>query len=174
MSRVGCIRLTRGRPPAKAEGRTNTRDNFSIRRGVIRAFRTALFSALCLLALSCARQKTITREELRSDLTSAISIANETELAIDFVTRGQTTRSFATAHLQYLANQLHDSMKELAESTPERGLERNLSGSRKQVDALARALHAISSEVGNPAALSASKRRVDGIRSALEYENSAL
>jgi hypothetical protein len=138
------------------------------------ASRTALLSTVCLLAVSCARQKTITREQLRSDLTSAISIANETELSIDFVMRGQATRNFAVGHFHYLAGQLHDSTKELAESRPERGLEQSLTNSREQINALAAALHAIESEVGRPGALAASKRQVDGIRSALEHENSTL
>jgi hypothetical protein len=136
--------------------------------------RKALLSALCLLLLSCARQKTLTREELRSDLTSAISIANETELSIDFVMRGQTTRNFAAGHFHYLENQLHDSMKELASSTPEKGIEQPLESSRAQMDALAGTLHAIASQIGQPEALAASKRRIDVIRKALEHENSSL
>jgi hypothetical protein len=116
----------------------------------------------------------MTREKLRSDLTSAISIANETELSIDFVTREQVTRNFAAGHFRYLANQLHDSTKELADSTPERGLEQSLTGSRKQVNALAGTLQVIASEIHRTEALAASKERVDAIRKALEHENSTL
>ena len=116
----------------------------------------------------------MTREKLRSDLASAISIANETELSIDFVTRGQVTRNFAAGHFRYLANQLHDSTKELADSTPERGLEQSLTGSREQVNALASTLQVIASEIDRTETLTASKKRVDTVRRALEHETSTL
>lgn len=133
-----------------------------------------LLPALSLLVMSCSQQKTISREELRSNLRSATSIANETELSIDFVMRKQVTHNFAAGHFRYLGQELAKSTKEFASLRPERGLEQNLKNSGTQLDALAGTLQRIPSEIGDPQALTASKKQVGAIRRALEHETSLL
>jgi hypothetical protein len=142
-------------------------------RGVAKLFRIALLLVLFAVLLSCARQRRITRDELSSDLISAISVASATEMSIDFVSRGQATRNFAVGHFTYLSNQLKDAAKELDSSIPEAGLERKLRSSRAQMDALSSELNAVVHEIGRPEALSASKKRVDAIRKSLEEENAS-
>jgi hypothetical protein len=126
------------------------------------------------LLLSCAHRRTITREELRSDLISAISIASETELSIDFVSRKQSTRNFAVGQFTYLSNQLNDTAKELGRARAEAGLTQALKKNRTQVDALSSELNAVVHEIGRPEAMLESKKRVDAIRAALERAKASL
>ena len=106
--------------------------------------------------------------------TSAISVASETELSIDFVLRGQATHNFAVGHFGYLAQQLRDMAKQVADSTPERGLEPNMTSSRAQIDELSGALATVRSDTKNAESLKSAKKRVHAIRKALEHEKSAL
>jgi hypothetical protein len=129
---------------------------------------------LSSLVVSCAGRRTITREELRSDLISAISAAGETEMSIDFVVRGQMTRSFASGHFRYLANQLEDSTKELSDSMAAPGLQESVRNGRVQVDALSGELKAIASEADSPQALANAKQRLEAIRKVLEQETASL
>ncbi|HEX6773073.1 MAG TPA: hypothetical protein VF126_13665 [Acidobacteriaceae bacterium] len=119
---------------------------------------------------SCAQRHSLSREELRSDLTSAISAASETELSIDFVLRGKTTQDFAAGHFRYLERNLRDTIKQVAGSTPEPGLEEKATRSRAQMDALESMLTAIASDTKDPDALMAAKQRVHAIRIALAQE----
>ena len=59
-----------------------------------------LFVGLALV--SCSRPKIISRDELRSDLLAAISLASETELFINQLQEGRATPEFAAGHLEYL------------------------------------------------------------------------
>jgi hypothetical protein len=126
------------------------------------------------LLLSCARRRTITREKLRSELTSAISIAGATEMSIDFVGRKQSTHNFAVGQFAYLSIQLNDTAQELGKSSAEAGLAQTLKNGRTQVDALSSELNAVVREIGSPDALLASKKRVDAIRAELERAKTSL
>jgi hypothetical protein len=126
------------------------------------------------LVLSCARHRTITREELRSKLTSAISIAGATEMSIDFVSRKQSTHNFAVGQFTYLSNQLNDTAKELDRASADAGLAQTLKKSRAQVDLLSSELSAVEQTVGSPEALRASKKRVDAVRAELEQAKASL
>ena len=128
-----------------------------------------LLGAYALLG-SCAQRHTLSREEFRSDLTSAISAANETEMSIDFVLQGRTTQNYAAGHLHYMERDLRDTIKQVGGSTPEQGLEETVARSRKQMDALAGMLTAISSDMKDADALMAAKERVHAIRDALAQE----
>ena len=129
---------------------------------------------LSSLLLSCARRRTMTREELRSELTSAISIAGATEMSIDFVGRKQSTHNFAVGQFTYLSIQLNDTAKELGKSSTEAGLAQTLKNGRTQVDALSSELSAVVHEIGSPDALLGSKKRVDAIRAELEQAKTSL
>jgi hypothetical protein len=129
---------------------------------------------LSSLLLSCAQRRTITREELRSELTSAISIAGASEMSIDFVSRKQSTHNFAVGQFTYLSNHLNDTAKELDAANADAGLAQSVKKSRAQVDALLIELNAVVHETGSPEALLGSKRRVDAIRAELEQGKASL
>ena len=140
-------------------------------KGIVwRAPVLALLLGGAALLGSCAQRHTLSREELRSDLTSAISAANETEISIEVVLQGKATQNFAAGHLHYLERDLRDTIKEVAGSTPERGLEERAARSRTQMDALASMLAVIASNMKDADALMAAKERVHAIRAALAQE----
>jgi hypothetical protein len=140
-------------------------------KGIVwRAHVLALLLGGAALLGSCAQRHTLSREELRSDLTSAISAANETEMSIDFVLQKKTTQNFAAGHLRYLERNLRDPIKQVAGSTPEPGLEEKATRSRAQMDALESILTAIASDTKDPDALMAAKQRVHAIHIALAQE----
>lgn len=83
-----------------------------------------LILPLCLLVVSCSKPKTISQQELRSDLLSATSLASESELFMAQLQENRTTKIFAKAHIHYLheeatrdASTLHQvrTNKEIAE-----------------------------------------------------------
>jgi hypothetical protein len=55
-----------------------------------------------LQTCSCAREKTITRDEVRSQLKSATSLLAESDMLIDFLRAKRVTRNHAEAHPSYL------------------------------------------------------------------------
>jgi hypothetical protein len=93
----------------------------------------AAVSLLC----GCSRQKTVGPDDLRSDLTAAISLASETETFIDYVGQQRATSNFAEGHLAYLAETARQSAKELHESTPVHSIVPQFADAQKQLDALA-------------------------------------
>ncbi len=90
-------------------------------------------SVLC----ACSRQKTVGPDDLRSDLTSAISLASETETFINYVSQQRATFDFAEGHLAYLSESARQSAKELHESTPVHSIVQQFADAQKQLDALA-------------------------------------
>lgn len=137
------------------------------------ALRLVLQFAVASLLVSCTQPHTLSRDELRSDLTAAISIAGETEMSIDFALRGQSTDAFSKAHFHYLAEQLQDSRREIADSMPAPELQQGVRSSQAQMDALSRVL-AVAVNTKDAASLNHAKQRVGAIRKALEDENASL
>jgi len=90
--------------------------------------------AIASLLCGCSRQKVIGSDDLRSDLTAAISLASETETFIDYAGRQRSTFNFAAGHLAYLAQTARQSAKELHESTPVHSIAQQFMDAQKQID----------------------------------------
>src|SRR4051812_12477065 len=84
---------------------------------------------LALLALSvaslagCSHQKSIGRDELKSDIRTARSFAAESEIFIEFVIQGRSTHRYAEEHSAYLEDEVQQLAKELGQATPEPGIQ---------------------------------------------------
>ena len=65
-----------------------------------------LIMVLGLALVSCSGPKTISRDELRSDLLAAISLASETQLFINQLQDERVAPAFAKGHLGYLSKDL--------------------------------------------------------------------
>ncbi len=63
-----------------------------------------VWSAIVVLG-GCSHQKTMSADELHSQIISGISLSAETEMFLHVVRQGRTTRNCARGHLDYLANQ---------------------------------------------------------------------
>src|SRR5690348_18230940 len=76
---------------------------------------------LLLLSTGCSQKKTLTSDELKSQLTRAISFASEEEMFVDYIREGRATSNFAEQHAAYLDAEIQRSADELAKAVPQFG-----------------------------------------------------
>jgi hypothetical protein len=133
-----------------------------------------MLSVTILLLASCSRNKSIAEDELRSQLTSATSFAAETAVLIDYIRQNRTTRKYARGHVDYLAQAVSRSAREIREAVPGEVNERKLQECQSELDSLANALSAVGLVLNNPTALAAAEQRIVTIRKALEKSKSSL
>ena len=131
---------------------------------------------MCLtLALTCcSHQKPISRDELKSKLRSASSIAAETTAFVDYVRQQRATEHYAKGHLEYLRSELAHTSQELRDSPPPAGAEAQTTECHKQVDALAAALSELRRDIDRPEELAREQGRIAAIRIELERTISSL
>jgi uncharacterized coiled-coil DUF342 family protein len=127
-----------------------------------------------LVLCSCSRHKTLTREELRSDLISAKSLVAETEMFLDYVRQNRATKYYAQGHIEYVTQEIERSRKELQESSPAQGEEDAVQELRAQLDALKVELHSLRGRLDDEVALATANERIEKIRQALDEANSSI
>jgi ribosomal protein L29 len=138
---------------------------------MLRVLTTIAFAALLC---GCSRQKIVGRDDLRSDLTAAISLASETETFLDYSRSQRTTSHFAEGHLAYLAQTASESAKELHESTPVHSIAEQFTDAQKQIDALAAQLAALRDQQTGGSATPSSTQELSGIRHSLAQIKASL
>ena len=133
-------------------------------------------TAVLLLVVStgCSRKKTLTSDELKSQLTRAVSFASEEEMFVDYIRAGRATSNFAEQHAAYLDAEIQRSADELAKAVPEQGTQSALRRCRIQLNQLREELWNVRKHREDKNALSTSKARVEEIRRDLEQAKSAL
>ena len=129
---------------------------------------------LLLFSTGCSRKKTLTSDELKSQLTRAISFASEEEMFVDYIQAGSATSNFAEQHAAYLEAEIQRSADELAKAVPRSGTEPALQRCRIQLNQLREELWKVRIHRDDENALSATKARVEEIRRDLEQAKSAL
>lgn len=134
----------------------------------------AVLLAAAVLLVGCSRHKTISRDELRSALTSSISLASEAETFIEYVTNGKATRHYAEGHIGYLAEEVGESEQELQGGSPEPGTESAVQQCRTELNSLHRELAGLPGVLGNRNALGAARERIKTIRDSFERLISSL
>ena len=127
-----------------------------------------------LFSASCARQRTIDGDGLRSDLTAGISLASETSLYLQYALEGRTTQSFSKGHLHYLAEEAGRTKKELEQSVSSPAEGANLQQTCLQFEALAQELTSITQKSSDPNALTSSMHRMNEIGKAMEKIKGSL
>lgn len=132
----------------------------------------ALGSILMLPA--CSRHKTLTRDDLRFEIVSAKSLATETEMFLDYVGQKRATKHYAQGHIDYLAEEVENSRRELQESSPVQGEEGALGKLRAQSDALNAELYSVRGKLDDQAALATAKKHIATILQSLDDANSSL
>jgi hypothetical protein len=139
-------------------------------------FNAIVFFALVLILVTCAcsRSKILTKDELRSELISARSLAAETDMFLDSVRESRATKNFAQGHIGYLTEEVERSIRELRESSPSPGEQDVLQKLREQCDSLKTELHRIRASVGDEAALATAKQHIATIRQTLDQLNSSI
>ena len=130
--------------------------------------------AFTLLLSGCSRQKVIGSDDLRSQLTTAISLASETETFLDYVSQHRSTANFAAGHIAYLSQTAADAAKDLHQSKPIYSIEQQFTQSRQQLDALASQLDALQQEVSLGQTPGAAKDQLVELRQSLEQTKAGL
>jgi hypothetical protein len=130
---------------------------------------------LALFALSaCSSHKILTPDELRSEVFSANSYASEIEMFIDYVRRGQATKTFAEAHARQLATEIAHSEQELAAATSQPQDAKAFESCKAEFDFLRRELPIIPTLMGNDDALRTERAKVAASHQRLAIAASTL
>jgi hypothetical protein len=133
----------------------------------------AAFS-LAIAGLAGCSRSTLSREEARSEIRSAVSFTAEAELFVDFVRGGHATRHYAEGHAAYLADAIKRSAENLEQAVPEAGTESAVRECITQLKRLDRELSGIHARLDDQAALARASGRIRGIRKDLERAQSEL
>jgi hypothetical protein len=137
--------------------------------------RTCVLIFLISLALaSCSSSKTISPDELRSDLLAAVSLASETEMLIDQLLEGRVTSAFAEGHLTYLEKEALNSASELRRARADERMASVLETGRAQVDSLATMLGALRKRTDDKEYLSVGTKQAARMRVTLEQAKDEL
>ena len=136
----------------------------------IAGFALGFILALC----ACSRQKTLTTDEIRSQLLSAKSLAAETEMFLDYVRENRATKHYAQGHIEYLTEEIERSREELQESSPRRAKRMPYKNQQRSSTPLTAELHSIRGKLDDEAALAAAKEHLASIRQALDEANSSI
>ncbi len=108
------------------------------------AMKRSVLSFIAVLTLvSCASAKTISAEELHSDLLSALSLASETGLFIAQIENGHLLPQFRAGHADYLRHEAGRQAKQLRESRTDSGDAKTPAQGAEQLELLARVLTSI-------------------------------
>jgi len=113
-------------------------------------------------------------QQVKSELRSALSLATESEVFVDFAVQGQATRAYAEGQAAYLADAAGQASKELEKKAAERDLEDSVRECRTELDLLAREISRIRAAIARPGDLAGSRTRIEKIRERLAAANSAL
>jgi len=138
--------------------------------------RTLATLAFAILLSGCSRQKIIGPDDLRSQLTAAISLASETETFLDYLSQHRSTFNFALGHIAYLAQTAGQDAKELHQSKPAPSIAQQFPACQEQFDSLASQLSALQQEVavGQTPAVAIRKDQLAQLRHSLEQLKAGL
>jgi hypothetical protein len=134
----------------------------------------ALLIFVFLFFPACFHQRSVSRDELRSDLISAASLSAEAETFIDHVRAGRSTGAFAEGHAKYLADEAGRLAGELDGLSAAPADADSLRACRHQVGKLLNELELVRSAIGLDDALASRKNRLQEIRKAIETANTHL
>ena len=134
--------------------------------------RVLLFAAAGLA--SCSHSKTINRDDARSEIKAAVSLVSESELFVEYVRQGRSTRPYADGHAAYLEDAVQQSLNKLKQTEPEPGTAAAVHECSAQLELLDRELSGIPAKFGHDEALAAAKERMTSIRASLEKAGSSL
>lgn len=121
-----------------------------------------------VLLASCSRTKSISPDELHSDILSARSLAAETEIFIGQVQQHRTTESFERGQLEYLYRQVADEIQQLRDARAESSLAPRLETCRAQLESFAAELAVLKKNPTDGDRLSAAREQAARIRTTLE------
>jgi hypothetical protein len=136
--------------------------------------RSVLNFIAVLVFMSPASAKTITAEELRSHLLSALSLASETELFIGQMEEGRILQQFRMGHADYLREEARREAQEMRESRSDSGDAKAPARYAEQLELLIHELTLIRVPNDDDETLPGARQRVQAIRESLRAEEASL
>ncbi len=135
-----------------------------------------VLAAVMLLATigGCSHQKTLSHDDLRSQMVEAVSYASEAELFVDFVRQRRATEHYAEEHPRFLREEIGDSLKQLSGARSDAHEEPTLRLIEAELTALSNELAAIGRSLGDDGALAAARGRITQMRQTLERAQAGL
>lgn len=141
----------------------------------MRNWRQVLLSVMLLLvSAGCSARKTLSREDVRSEIRIAVSFTAESELFVNFIRSGHSTRHYAEGHAAYLDDAVKQSLNELERAVPEPKIQYAVGECITQLKRLERELSGIRPALKSEGALSGIRDRMSEIRKSLERAQSDL
>jgi hypothetical protein len=130
----------------------------------------AIPPVLCVsILISCSQSKTLTAEDMKSELASAVSLASETQMFVEQWQRDRLTGSFIKTHLDCLRQEARSSIKQLDESRVEPSIAAKSEICRTQLKALHRELLVLQTDADSHVRpLRMDCQRIEQIRKSLE------
>jgi transposase-like protein len=125
---------------------------------------------LCVsILVSCSQSKTLTAEDMKSELASAVSLASETQMFVEQWQTDRLTGSFIKTHLDYLRQEARSSIKQLDESRVEPSIAAKSEICRTQLKALHHELLVLQTDADSHVRpLRMDCQRIEQIRKSLE------
>ena len=129
---------------------------------------------LCVFILaSCTQSKTLTAEDIKRELASAVSLASETQMFVEQWQEDRLTASFIKAHLGYLTDEAWSSIKEIGDSQVEPAIASKAEICRTQLKALRRELLILRTDADSDVRpLQIDFERIERIRKSLQNAKS--
>ena len=123
---------------------------------------------------SCSGAKPLSRDKLRSDLLSAISLSSETDLFIDRMRDGRAPFSFAKAHIHYLRQEASRLAYKLSQTTSEPKIAAQYAACRNGLNDLNIVLRDLDETENSENRLWNAQQKVATIKKLLEEAKAAL
>ena len=130
---------------------------------------------LVLMALaSCGQSKLTDIESLRSQFRSAMSLASEADLFVNFVRNGQATVNYAAGHAKQLAELIQQSESELKQMAEAPAAPAAVRTCNDSLESLRREVLEIPNSLGKPPALQDRERTILEIQRQLKQASASL
>jgi len=84
-------------------------------------YRITLIALLLAGFSGCSRKTTLDRDEARSEIRLADSFAAESQMFVDYLFAGRSTRSYAEGHAGDLEDAIANEIKQIQQAAPEPG-----------------------------------------------------
>ena len=137
-------------------------------------YQVAAATLLLVFLPGCSHTKKLSRDDLRSELTKAISFAAETELLSEVVRACLATPRNAQEHASFLTDEIKDSLETLERSQADPADEKTVAELNAALRTMASESEAIASSLSNDAAAAAVQEQAVRIREQLQRTKAGL
>jgi hypothetical protein len=136
--------------------------------------KVSVISLILICLASCGHSDSTDPESLRSEFRSAISLASEADMFINFVRNGQATGNYTAGHARQLAELIRQSQTELKQMANAPAAPAAVRTCGDNLESLRRVVLEIPHSLGDPPALQSRARTIVQIQRQLEQAGASL